>query len=238
MKIEKINENLDYITVGANVQTCVNNTFATAVKDHKSIADKVAKVMAERAKNATAGEREPKTIKNALLKRMFLSESLFETARPAGKQKVHEANDSFMYYETEDGDKWYDMQDFIEDHLSRSDITRPDEQVLTRIARISDVKGIPYRLLSFKQGMIGGKVPLGKYDEDSDEIEVAAEEEGRIAAKNRADKVIEAVQKICDMYKLECEVDKNFSDTAYSYLQKSSWRCVHIRSCFGGRRCK
>lgn len=218
MKIEKLNENLDHIEIADKTYDVVNHTYATAVRDHKSNVERITKMMKERSKDAVQGERQPKTIKNAMLKRLHLSESIFDNIRPLGKQKVHEAKERIWTYDTEDGEEWYDMASFIEDHLSRSDITRPDEQVLNRIARISDTQGVSYKNLGRdKNDWVTARVPLGKYSEDTDEIEISDSEETQANAKARADKVIEAAHKIAEMYKLGFDANKNADEKFYEF---------------------
>lgn len=218
MKIEKLNENLDHIEMADKTYDVVNHTYATAVRDHKSNVERITKMMKERSKDAVQGERQPKTIKNAMLKRMHLSESIFDNTHPLGKQKVHEAKERIWTYDTKDGEEWYDMASFIEDHLSRSDITRPDEQVLNRIARISDTHGVSYKNLGRDNNdWVTATVPLGKYSEDTDEIEISDSEETRANAKVRADKVIEAARKIAEMYKLGFDANKNADEKFYEF---------------------
>jgi hypothetical protein len=75
-----------------------------------------------------------------MLKRMFLSESLFEEVRE-GKCKLHEA--SFEEIDEAD-DEWYDMQEFITDLYSRPDTTRPDEFPKRMYSRVFNRYGIAY----------------------------------------------------------------------------------------------
>ena len=66
MKIEKLNENLDHIEVAEKTYDVINHTYATAVRDHNANVERITKMMKERSKDAVQGERQPKTIKNAM----------------------------------------------------------------------------------------------------------------------------------------------------------------------------
>lgn len=94
-KVTTVNEALELeMKVEDTLQGVVNETQALAMKQTELNKEKVKKVMEERSKNAVESERQPKTIKSALLKRMYLSESLFEAVeeeRKPGLQKLHEA---------------------------------------------------------------------------------------------------------------------------------------------------
>jgi hypothetical protein len=144
-KVTTVNEALELeMKVEDTLQGVVNETQALAMKQTELNKEKVKKVMEERSKNAVESERQPKTIKSALLKRMYLSESLFESIeeeRKPGLQKLHEAADE---EEVETPELWYDMQQFVTDLYSRPDTTRPDEFPKKMYSRVFNRNGVAY----------------------------------------------------------------------------------------------
>jgi hypothetical protein len=152
-KVKTVNEALEVeMKVEDTLQGVVNETQALAMKETEINKEKVKKVMEERAENAIEGERQPKTIKSALLKRMYLSESLFEAVeeeRKPGLQKLHEAAEM----DTEDSDLWYDMQEFVTDVFSRLTTTRPDEYPKKTYYRVFNRNGVQYdKVFAPKEG--------------------------------------------------------------------------------------
>lgn len=145
-KVTTVNEALELeMKVEDTLQGVVNETQALAMKQTELNKEKVKKVMEERSKNAVESERQPKTIKSALLKRMYLSESLFESIeeeRKPGLQKLHEA--TVEEEDVETPELWYDMQQFVTDLYSRPDTTRPDEFPKKMYSRVFNRNGVAY----------------------------------------------------------------------------------------------
>lgn len=104
MKVKKtVNEAIEEIALDPKTYDVVNHTYADAIRQSKKNKEHVEDVMKKQAKNAVVPERQPKTIKSDLLKRMHLSESLFESIEEApkkGKQMVWEAK------KKKDDEKW------------------------------------------------------------------------------------------------------------------------------------
>lgn len=316
MKVKKtVNEAIEEIALDPKTYDVVNHTYADAIRQSKKNKEHVEDVMKKQAKNAVVPERQPKTIKSDLLKRMHLSESLFESIEEApkkGKQMVWEAKKNkddekwnkdisdkphsmtavlsarvkdlnacktrdelvklvkeifeengidtkasqrlianmeskksfgdalFTLWnsimsgtgnavvetlkeavgaeeEKFDEAEWYDMSWVIMDMFSRPDTTRPDEFPKRTLNREFGKKGVNYQRIGINGDKVTVTVPVGRDDVDTGDVDIGKDFETRRKNKAAAVSVIDAMCKLCDIYKLQWKKDTT-SNPKFCYL--------------------